>query len=129
MGISHDSFPSEKVNYLKDLEIARHSINEMQGKSEDIPIAQSATQILLLGLSDNGDDDMEDYTPVVSRRSKKKKKSADRKSLRGTLAKSGVASGGAHTRSSAASVKVANDHPLCGIVTGARNRRQNKRYL
>jgi hypothetical protein len=95
MGISHDSFPSEKVNYLKDLEIARHSINEMHGKSEDIPIAQSAPQILLLGLSDNGDDDMEDYTPVVSRRSKKKKKSADRKSLRGTLAKSGVASGGA----------------------------------
>jgi hypothetical protein len=129
MGISQDSFPSEKVNYLKDLEIARHSINEMQGKSEDIPVAQTAPQILLLGLSDNGDDDMEDYTPVVSRRSKKKKKSADRKSLRGTLAKSGVASGGAHSRSSDASVKSLNDHPLCGIMAGTRRRKQNPGYL
>jgi hypothetical protein len=72
---------------------------------------------------------MEEYTPVVSRKTKKKKRLADIKSLRGTLAKSGVASGGAHARSSVASVKVANDHPLCGIVTGARNRKQNKRYL
>jgi hypothetical protein len=32
MGISHDSFPPEKINYLKDLEIARHSIKDMQQK-------------------------------------------------------------------------------------------------
>jgi hypothetical protein len=129
MGISHDSFPPEKLNYLKDLEIARHSINEMQEKNDSVPVSNESSQILLLGFLDNLDDDMEDFTPVVSRKTKKKRKSAEKGSLRGTLAKSGVTSGGAHFRSSVASVKVANDHPLCGIVTRTRNRKQNHMYL
>jgi hypothetical protein len=32
MGVSHCSLPLEKVHYLKDLEVARHSIKEMQEK-------------------------------------------------------------------------------------------------
>jgi hypothetical protein len=122
-------FPPEKVNYLKDLEIARHSINDMQEKNESATTSEEHTQILLLGLSDNTDDEFEDFTPVVSRRTRKKRKLVEKKALRGTPAKSGVASRGAHSRSSAASVKVANDHPLCGIVTGTRNRKQNYKYL
>jgi hypothetical protein len=50
------------------------------------------SQILLLGFGDDMDDELEEYTPVVSMRTKKKR-SAERKSLRGTLDKSGVASG------------------------------------
>jgi hypothetical protein len=78
MGISHDSFPPEKVSYLKDLEIARHSINEMQEKNESAAVSSEHSQILLLGLSENTDDDMEEFTPVVSRRTKKKRKSAEK---------------------------------------------------
>jgi hypothetical protein len=81
MGISHDSFPTEKVNYLKDLEIARHSINEMQEKNESPTVSNEHTQILLLGLSENTDDDMEEFTPVVSRRTKKKKRKSAEKNL------------------------------------------------
>jgi 2-C-methyl-D-erythritol 4-phosphate cytidylyltransferase len=32
MGVNQCSLPLEKVHYLKDLEIARHSIKEMQEK-------------------------------------------------------------------------------------------------
>jgi hypothetical protein len=45
-------------------------------------------------------------------RGQRKQRSTERKSLRGTLAKSGVASGGAQSKSSVASVKVYNDHPF-----------------
>jgi hypothetical protein len=62
------------------------------------------------------EDDMVDYIPVVSRRTKKQRKSAEKRRRRGTPAKSSVASGGALAKSSAASVKVLNDHPLCGIM-------------
>jgi hypothetical protein len=85
--------------------------------------------MLLLGFSDNTEDDMEDFTPMVSRRTKKQRQSAEKKRRRATPTKSGVASGGALAKSSAASVKVHNDHPLCGIVTGTRTRRKNYKYL
>jgi hypothetical protein len=101
----------------------------MQEKNETDTISKEPSQILLLGFSDSVDDGIEDYTPVVSRRTKKKRKSAEKKSERGTLAKSCVASGGVQSKSSAASVKVSNDHPLCGIVTGTRRRKQNSKYL
>jgi hypothetical protein len=84
---------------------------------------------LLLGFSNCVDGDIEDYTPAVSRRTKKKRKLAENKFVRGTLAKSGVASGGAHSTSSVVSVKVSNDHPLCGIVTRTRRRKQNSKSL
>jgi hypothetical protein len=84
---------------------------------------------LLLGFYDTIDDDLEDSTHVVARWTKKKIKSAEKRSVRGTLAKSGLASGGAHSKSSAASLKVSNDHPLCVIVTGSRRRKQNPKYL
>jgi hypothetical protein len=118
------------VHYLKDLEIARHSIKEMQEKEEAIAVSEPSN-ILLLGFSDKmeEDDDMEDFTPVISRRTKKQRKSVEKKRRRGTPAKSGVASGGALTKSCAASVKVLNDHPLCGIVTGTRTRKKNHKYL
>jgi hypothetical protein len=71
MGITHDSLPLEKVSYLKDLEIARHAIKEMQ-ENEEAVTNNEPSKILLLGFSDNMEDDMEDYTPVVSRRKKNK---------------------------------------------------------
>jgi hypothetical protein len=128
MGVSKCSLHLEKVHYLKDLEIARHSIKEMQEKEEAVTDSEPS-KILLLGFSDNMEDDMVDYIPVVSRRTKKQRKSAEKRRRRGTPAKSSVASGGALAKSSAASVKVHNDHPLCGIVTGTRNRRKNSKYL
>jgi hypothetical protein len=127
MGASQCSLPLEKVHYLKDLEIARHSIKEMQGK--ETAVVNESDTILLLGFNEELEDDIDDFTPVVSRRTKKQRKSAEKKKGRGTPTKSGVASRGALAKSSAASVKVHNDHPLCGIVTGTRNRRKNSKYL
>jgi hypothetical protein len=127
MGVSQFSLPLEKVHYLKDLEIARHSIKEMQGK--ETAVVNESDTILLLGFNEELEDDIDDFTPVVSRRTKKQRKSAEKKKGRGTPTKSGVASRGALAKSSAASVKVHNDHPLCGIVTGTRNRKKNSKYL
>jgi hypothetical protein len=127
MGVSQCSLPLEKVHYLKDLEIARHSIKEMQEK--ETAVVNESDTILLLGFNEELEDDIDDFTPVVSRRTKKQRKSAEKKKGRGAPAKSCVALRGALAKSSAASVKVHNDHPLCGIVTGTRNRRKNSKYL
>jgi hypothetical protein len=59
----------------------------------------------------------------------KKRRSASIKSVGVTLTKSGVVYGGAQVKWSDASVKFLNDHPLCGIVTGSRRRKQNSKYL
>jgi hypothetical protein len=48
------------------------------------------------------------------------------KSVTGKRSRADV--GGAHAKSSAASVKVHNNHPLSGIVSGSRVRKQNSRY-
>jgi hypothetical protein len=71
----------------------------------------------------------EGFTPAVSRRKRKEKKYACKILLGGTLAKSVVASGGAHTKSSVTSVKDLNEDPLCGIMAGARRRKVNPKYL
>jgi hypothetical protein len=62
MGVSHVSFNLEKINYLKDLETARHAINAVQ----DIPATTNCddtSQILLIGFgieqsdSDRGEEE------------------------------------------------------------------------
>jgi hypothetical protein len=53
------------------LEIARHAIKDMQEKV-DVVSNEEPSQILLLGFSDDMEDDLKEYTPVVSRRTKKK---------------------------------------------------------
>jgi hypothetical protein len=72
MGVSQFSLPLEKVHYLKDLEIARHSIKEMQGK--ETAVVNESDTILLLGFNEELEDDIDDFTPVVSRRTKKQRK-------------------------------------------------------
>jgi hypothetical protein len=80
MGVIPDSFSLEKINYLKDLESARHAIVEVQDNHVNIDTADTS-QILLLGLgaeqsdSDMGEDE-DGFTPVMSRRKKRAKKSA-----------------------------------------------------
>jgi hypothetical protein len=56
MGISHDSFPLEKINYLKDLENGRHTIKDMQGNAT-VDTHVEPSQILLLDFGDDIDDE------------------------------------------------------------------------
>jgi hypothetical protein len=117
----------EKINYLKDLEQARHAIVVAQNTQEN-EVESDSERVLLLGFGRDQDlEDEDDFTPVVSRRSKKKKRSAGKtRRWKGTPTKSGGSFGGAQTKSCVASVKVCNDHPLSDIVTGTRCRKKNQ---
>jgi hypothetical protein len=133
MGVCPTSFSLENVNYLKDLEIARHNMGVVQNSvvnSNDV----DSNPILLLGLSEEqseSDRDIEEeaFTPVLSRRKRRNKKSACKIGRSGTQLTSGDVILGAQSTSSAAQVKARNDHPLCGIIAGTRNRKQNPKYL
>jgi hypothetical protein len=74
-------------------------------------------------------DDGEDFTPVISKRTKKKMRSAVKLSKRSNHSESVKSGGGAQFKSSAASVKVHNNHSLCDIVSGSRVRKKNPKYL
>jgi hypothetical protein len=125
-GIDNNSITLEKINMLKDLEIARHALaekvvtveeesHEQEGTVEEESHEQEGT-VELLGWKDEGEKD--GFTPVISRRTKKElRKSGDGNLL---AAQSGC---------SAAAVKVNNYHPLCGVVTGTRVRRKKSKYL
>jgi hypothetical protein len=83
---------------------------------------------LLLGFGEESDDG-EDFTPVISKRTKKKMRSAVKFSKRSNHSEGVKSDGGAQFKSSAASVKVHNNHPLCDIVSGSRVRKKKSKYL
>jgi hypothetical protein len=74
MGVNPDTFTLEKINHIKDLEIARHNLN---CKSQLLQIDSmdkqpgGASQVLFLGFGEE-DDDGEDFTLVLSRKPKVK---------------------------------------------------------
>jgi hypothetical protein len=114
---------------LKDLEIARHHIDQKLQENVDIPTESSPHSPLLLGFGES-DSDSEGFTPVLSRRSKKKIKAATRCRISIQQKKEeNVRSGGAQAKSSASSVKAHNYHPLCDIVAGSRVRKRNPKYI
>jgi hypothetical protein len=127
MGVRPDYFSLEKINYLKDLEIARHAIVEVQDNPAP-PDATDISQVLLLGFgtdqSGTALEDADGFTPVMSRRKKRERKSACKIRRGGSRSKSGDATVGAQSKSCAALVKANSDHPLIGIVAGTRRRKK-----
>jgi hypothetical protein len=83
---------------------------------------------LLLGFGEESDDG-EDFTPVISKRTKKKLRSAVKMGKRSNHSEDVKSGGGAQFKSSAASMKVHNYHPLSDIVSGSRVRKKNPKYL
>jgi hypothetical protein len=83
---------------------------------EEEEVEDNSDKVLLLGWKEDADE--EGFTPVISRRNKKKLKSACKVKLRG-----------AQSKVNAASVKVNNNHPLCDVITGTRERRKNPKFL
>jgi hypothetical protein len=130
IGVDPETFTLDNINYLKDLEQARHAIAVAHTSSE--PEIESDTEkILLLGFDGEHVSEEEDgFTPVLSRWKRRKRRSLTKSGRRGgSPVQSGVSPEGAQSKSSAALGKVNNDHPLCGIVTGTRCRKKNPRYL
>jgi hypothetical protein len=70
MGVDPSSFSLDKINSMKDLEIARHSLiaKQVNGKS-DMEKPESR-QPLLLGFDEESEDDF-DFTPVISKKTRK----------------------------------------------------------
>jgi hypothetical protein len=130
MGVNPETFTLEKINYLKDLEQARHAIDKVQN-AQEAEVDSDSDRVLLLGFESDQDlAEEDDFTPVVSRRNRKKRRSAGKdKRWKGTPAKSGGSFEGAQSKSCAALGKVNNAHPLSGIVTGTRCRKKNPKYL
>jgi hypothetical protein len=129
MGIDPSSFQLENIDCLKDLEIARHHIDQKLQENIDTPSESNSQSPLLLGF---GESDLDSYgfTPVLSKSSKKKMKAAARCRISvQQKKKESVRSGGAQSKSSAASVKAHSYHPLCDIVAGSRIRKRNPKYL
>jgi hypothetical protein len=130
MGINPETFTMENINYLKDLEHARHAIAIAHTGTE--PEDESDTErILLLGFDkEQGCEDEDGFTPVLSRKKRKKRRSLINSGRRREPpSKSGGSPEGAQSKSSAALGKVNNAHPLSGIVTGTRCRKRNPKYL
>jgi hypothetical protein len=112
---------------MKDLEIARHAIVEVHDNPAP-PDATDISQVLLLGFgtdqSGTALEDADGFTPVMSRRKKRERKSACKIRRGGSRSKSGDATVGAQSKSCAALVKANSDHPLIGIVAGTRRRKK-----
>jgi hypothetical protein len=126
MGVAPYTFNLEKINHLKALEIARHNLNDKMNKDNNLVEEQHAAgcvQTLFLGFDEEDVYD-EGYTPVLSRKSKRKMKSSCKiqKSLERNRQKNNGL--GAQAGYGAAQVKVNNDHPVCGIVSGSRIRKK-----
>jgi hypothetical protein len=129
MGVDPSSFQLENVDCLKDLEIARHHIDQKLQENSDIPVESNSHSPLLLGFGES-DSDSDGFTPVLSRSSKKKVRAAAKCRISAQQKKKeSVRSGGAQSKSSAASVKAHSYHPLCDIVAGSRVRKKNPKYL
>jgi hypothetical protein len=113
---------------LKDLEIARHSIKQKLEEKVNIPMEQTPHSPLLLGFGEN-DSDSEGFTPVLSKKAKKRIRSAVKVTVRMQQLRENDKSRGAQAKSCAASVKAHRYHPESDIVAGSRVRRKNPRYL
>ena len=127
MGVDSSTFTLDNINCLKDLEVARHNIDckrNTVGANDEI----DSEKVGLLGWGEDGEE-IEDFTPVISKKNRKKLRSACKVALnRGMQSSSGMPSGGAQTKMSAASVKAHIYHPLSGIVTGTRERKKTFRF-
>jgi hypothetical protein len=112
---------------MKDLEIARHSLIVKQVAEKSDVESSVSHQPLLLGFDEESEDDL-DFTPVISKKTRKKMRSVGKQKKKvGSVSKinSVVV---AQVKSCAASVKVHRYHPLSDIVTGSRARKQNSKY-
>jgi hypothetical protein len=127
MGVDPGSFSLEKINCMKDLEIARHSLIAKQVPDKAADGNSVSNQPLLLGFDDESEDDL-DFTPVVSKKTKKKMRSVGKQKRNGESRNKINSVGVAQAKSCAASVKVHRYHPLCDIVSGSRVRKQNSKY-
>jgi hypothetical protein len=131
MGVNADTFTLEKINHIKDLEIARHNLNyksqQLQNASMDNQPVE-ACQVLFLGFGEEGDDG-EDFTPVISRKSKKELKYVNKIQRSMERIRYNTRSLGAQSGFGAAQGKATNDHPVCGMVAGSRARKKNPKYL
>ena len=125
--MDHNTFNLEDVNCLRDLEIARHNIIQKAGEKNNKQ-EEMSNRFMLLDWKGTEEDE-EGFTPVISRSRKIALRARNKVIWRGTHTSSGVASRGARSRCSAASVKVNNYHPLCDVVTGTMERKKPARYL
>jgi hypothetical protein len=78
MGVNLDTFTLDKINNITDLDVARHNLNckTHMKKLENLE-EQPAISNQVLFLSFGGDEEeVDDFTPVISRKTKKKMKSA-----------------------------------------------------
>jgi hypothetical protein len=122
IGIDAASLPLSTIHLLKDLELARDNLTNKQiikstnSKNVELEIEISGEDDT--DLLDNGDI-LEEFTPVVSRRTKKnlKKLSGGKKSNQGVPL--------CGTKSLR---KGSNNHPLCDIITGPRLRSHTTKY-
>jgi hypothetical protein len=131
MGVAPGSFNLEKINHIKALEIARHNLADKNKKNVNVQETENVTagaHTLLLGFCEEEMDD-EDYTPFISKKNRKRMKSACK--IQRSLEKNSQRRMelGAQSGLCAAQEKVNNDHPVCGIVAGSRIRRKNPKYL
>jgi hypothetical protein len=70
MGVDPSSFQLESIDCLKDLEIARHHIDQKLQKKTDTPTDSISQSPLLLGFGES-DSDSDGFTHVLSKSSKK----------------------------------------------------------
>jgi hypothetical protein len=128
MGVDPRTFHLDNVDCLKDLEIARHSIKQKLEEKVNNPMEQIPHSPLLLGFGEN-DFDNEGFTPVLSKKAKKKNRSAVKVTMGRQQLRENDKSGGAQAKSCAASVKAHRYHPERDIVAGSRVRKKNPKYL
>jgi hypothetical protein len=128
MGVDPSTFNLDNVDCLKDLEIARHSINQKLEEKYSIPLEQKPHSPLLLGFGE-----MILIMKILPlfclKKSKKRIRSAIKVTLRKQQLRETDKSGGAQAKSCAASVKAHKYHPESDIVAGSRVRRRNPKYL
>jgi hypothetical protein len=123
MGVDPRTFHLDNVDCLKDLEIARHSIKQKLEENVNNPMEQIPHSPLLLGFGEN-DSDNEGFTPVLSKKAKKKNRSAVKVTMGRQQLRENDKSGGAQAKSCAASVKAHRYHPERDIVAGSRVRKK-----
>jgi hypothetical protein len=74
MGINLDTFNLEKINHIKDLEIARHNLIGKTHMQKNVVVEEQSfqsNQVLFLCF---GEDDVDDdaFTPVLSKKPRRK---------------------------------------------------------
>jgi hypothetical protein len=121
IGIDVSSLPLNTINQLRDLEIARDNLAKKQSMKNNIDKIVEEVPVVVEELEHKGLDlegDFDDFTPVVSRRSKKNLC----KNSEGKKANQGV------PLSCTKSLhRASNNHPLCDIITGPRLRSHSLR--